>query len=1739
MATFDQTAVAQRANPKNRIIYVEPNDVYDVDADGRHQGLQFTPKYEDFCISFNLIIESFSRLDKKKMQAKDVNGRVNDDEQNTRKTYTISWSATKDELRRRKNSVLEGNKGDMTINNDGTVDFPYEAKYNYLTTYYTDISHDTYGKKTEIEGLGVESVQISYESWYTPTVVIKFVDVRGSALFGREEAIHLDEKLQAENVFGAFFTMPYPLFRLQVKGFLGKPVTYQLTCSNFKGEFNSQTGNFEAVATFLGYSWSFLTDIPFTYLVAAPYSTYKGKDYWDRNVSSNRDWQLQKHDGTTQNPPKLYKVFRRIKEAFHYNLGKGNDEQRNEIQQISEENKALTNIKNYLNNFRAQIVKDVSFYLKSYDSDTNTDQILLFSNEVKPTFSDDTVDYYKQLVECIKDYAATNFEGSTINATKIPNQWSVDTTDLNELSITFLNKFVKNADDTISVNDDLGQTITLTDLSEVEKIEKLTTIKLNEKDGKLTKQMAETLLTQLTNIPSNANITEYCYLIDFSDLSSLLNSRIDSGVRRERQIQEDIQRECDFDIGELVGFEPYIGNVFKLIFCHLETFCHIMFDSAAEIYSQMDSNYRTSSALGITLEGSGTEFPTTDIIGGPNGYTDNIAPWPAFFDEAYKDQMGYAEIKNVYGWPTDVTKRKLIEIKVVFGLQEGIQFLIEQMKNEQTPYKLTGFPILPSDYAVNHNVFGNISEVNNITDLAGYLAIRLTNIIGVTCGNSLDLNLAKLLGKLDAYNLYNKLSSVIAFTNATKDIEVKKLVNIMYCKQGDYDAYGNSQEGSDIKRFNFETEKYNSFDKRNRHPFFMDSASDSTKAEFIHFYDEKGVRYVPSTLRNFKYYTSNVEKKTGDLLYTKVGSGDNLKYCYIPNSVTSNQITESKDWLYITDSSNVNAVKDNIKTYKNDYMFKIISDDMEVASIKNKYTELKGGNLKVGNYDIKDDLTDILDKFVKLDVKHKSKFFKKNNYMLSGNSSKLNLDKSGFFGPNMTIINYDGWVERDPSDFKNHVSVNDDCELLINDEKIDLSELVIQQFRMSYYGNQCNIFGCPFYYMQNQITDNDLKLKVKALLFLHTFKYEYLNTDLNPFINGKTNGATEEVPKGYLLFLGAMLWRRRYALEHENNDPIVYSYSGTKDRIILKQCDINNTLFYRNGNNNLTFGVMEPECQIVTYDYSINSLFGGIDIDYNIENQLIELFENFASTTFNTIANQYDIITDTNIDKLLDIIHGIWLFATNPTKNIVIGTGPAVPKTGENLLKYLKKNEMTSLISNFLLANVKTYCDSKLQGLSLLFNENDQASQTLFKDLYFGTYIITDSCYRRQRKGYNTTASNTEIITIKKDIMNSYLGGFVDGCKNISATETVNVGDEEVLNVSKDVIENRDLSIAIYYYLKNLWDKWLITSDTNAFDVSTFFKQNFIFIDSFYTNIYNRLAINCEILYDTWKELADNGSLFHFLSNICSKHGCLFLPVPDYVGFNGETQKHDIEMMENLFRPLPYNEMPYPSNDNKFVVIFTHSPSHIKDESNGYPMDSYDLFSHDKYGNTTMTGVAAKLFGSTNEVDFERNNDFASRVGYNVPAFGIEFGRQNNHIFKNLKVSMDNPVMTEQSIKAQMNIAMKAGNSDHTICFIGQDTFNVFSNYSYTITVEMLGNAQIAPLMYFQLMNVPMWRGTYMIYKVEHNMTHGNMTTTITAMKMNKFAQPFNKHFFIVHHINPENGDSEDYENTCDISFDS
>lgn len=1720
-------SVGQLAHHGDRIIYIEPNDVFDKDYGNKQQGESLTPKYEDFCISFNLIIEAFSRF--KNLASTEGNTQGNNtDNSNQRRTYSIQWGLTSEQMIKRRTSVLQGDRGSFTVNkNNGDTTYKVND-YNYLTTYYTDLTFGSYAEKTQIEGLGVESVQISYESWYTPTITINFVDVRGASVFGREEAVHVDEQLTAENIFGAFFTMPYPLFRLQVKGFLGKPVTYQLTCSNFKGSFNTNTGNFEATATFIGYSWSLLTDIPFAYLVAAPNATYIGSDYWEMHKNTP-EWGLWNDGDTTLPPPKLHVLFQNIKRAKPEEKdiqSAASSEQSEQLQQIEGERKILNDISSYATSFITNLTNDVDGnYITCYDENEKKEQLLLFytKSDLKPS-ANRTRTTYDKLYSAIQSYQNSEYNSVAITVDKIPNEWNACPADI---------RFVKHFTVTNNGN------IKIDDVNQINK-NNLKKIKFND-NYTLTDKMADTLASAV--VGKSKKIKEYAYLVNLSDIRTLAYDRLNALKNDEKGIVNDVNERLNINIIKLIssdsiakdGFKPFIGNIFKIICCHLETFCHIMFDSAQEIYSQAKNNMRTTSYLGLDID-------QTDMIKDACQY---VTPWPAIYNQSVvTSECGYkSDQSDVYGWPGDFQTHNFIEEKVVYAIQEGIQILSKDSQGETNSAKYSSFPISPSDFTITYNAFPP-SLINNPSELSGHLATRIASNIGVLCGNNISDTLAKEMGRLDAYNLYGSTSSVTEFGTMTKDIDEDLLKGIMFCKQGEpYENYAIPVEGDQSKKYHpFEIVKRidSKYNNQNRDPEF--TVLNKTNF-FCYFYDENGINYTPSSLKDFKSYKADeFGSDKGDFVYN--ANGDNFNF--IPNIYERGDgVVQSYDYLYNCDSSKIKIIKGKLDKYTNKYMFNIVTDDNVIKSIKNKKNELDNGGCKVYDYEVADDLTEYINAFIKVGDKYKTPFYNGISYMLSGNVSKLKLDTRRFlpdsiYGRVPSTIIYKGAF---PDIFfsggaKNNVTVTDDFGFKFNGEDINVDDLVIQHFWMRYLGHYCSLFGCPFYYLQNQSKKGettevaiDRQIKVKALLFLHTFEYNYENITLNVFSSKKKNGCVEEVPKAYLLLLGGLLWRKKYAIMHGNSDPILYTDGETK----YKHVDINHTLLV---NNKLA---IYKENQNANYT-SVSYLFGGlVNIDYNIENQLISLFENFAVTTFNNIMNNYELqnqykenetrkYTCKSFKKDVEIIreyinhwqHNFSYTREDGNKSAIINSNPKI------FMSFLRNYGFSGWVGRYSALCAYDNVNVNDEGLFLLFNEKDTQFQNIFKDLYIGSYIIADSCHRRMGKS-NSAVNSEDTITINDTILNSYLSGFVAASRDILDNGTVSVGDGNMA-VSKDTYQNRDLSLAIYYYLKNVWDKWLVISDTHAFDVTNFFNKNFVFTDSFYKNTYHLLAINCDKLLNVWTELADNGSIFNFLSRICSDHGCIFLPVPDYVGFNGETMEHDISMMEDLFRPLSYNSMDAPSNNNKFIVMYAHSPSKICSNDNGYKMDSYDIWSHTK---NDFTDEAKRLFKSTNSILFDRQNDIATREGYNVPSFAVSFGRQNNHIFKNLNVTMENPVMTEQSIKAQWQIALKGSSASNSVCFIGQDTFNVFSNYSYSVTVEMLGNAQICPLMYFQLFNIPMWKGTYMIYKVTHNMTPGNMTTSFVGMKMSKFQQPFNSSFFTRLNI-PGNGEDWDgLNNNC------
>ena len=321
----------------SRIVFVNPCGVTGA-VNTSNGSAPLTPDYSDMCIVFNLYIESFSRIKNEK-----------------KNTVGLVFST--------KEIFDEG--GDMTVLG-GTVYDPMN-KSNYLSTYYTEISANGYKETTQVEGLGVESAQISYDSYYNPTVTIKFIDVRGSAVFGREEAIHTSEKadgkITVDNVYGIFFTVPYPKFKLQIKGFYGKDVTYQLALTNFTSQFNSKTGNFEITATFVGYTWALLTDIPLKYLIAAPYCSFTGVEYWNRRIQEGA---FLTSDGAPM--PTLRDLMENIRQCIQdAKAFVGNNA---EIAGLSDTQIKLEDIIRCINNFtdvNSTKVKDIDEFKTTYE----------------------------------------------------------------------------------------------------------------------------------------------------------------------------------------------------------------------------------------------------------------------------------------------------------------------------------------------------------------------------------------------------------------------------------------------------------------------------------------------------------------------------------------------------------------------------------------------------------------------------------------------------------------------------------------------------------------------------------------------------------------------------------------------------------------------------------------------------------------------------------------------------------------------------------------------------------------------------------------------------------------------------------------------------------------------------------------------------------------------------------------------------------------------------------------------------------------------------------------------------------------------------------------------------------------------------------------------------------------------------------------------------------------------------
>jgi hypothetical protein len=407
---------------------------------------------------------------------------------------------------------------------------------------------------------------------------------------------------------------------------------------------------------------------------------------------------------------------------------------------------------------------------------------------------------------------------------------------------------------------------------------------------------------------------------------------------------------------------------------------------------------------------------------------------------------------------------------------------------------------------------------------------------------------------------------------------------------------------------------------------------------------------------------------------------------------------------------------------------------------------------------------------------------------------------------------------------------------------------------------------------------------------------------------------------------------------------------------------------------------------------------------------------------------------------------------------------------------------------------------------------------TDFEKFYTGLDTIIDfSCLDAPSTGF----------TVPNTAMSDALGSFINGLKDAYRISIKKINDGVWVDSSgqpedraknPEYFKSRDLKLACYIALKSMYDRWLCNRRRECWNFSCDSKKmsyspiksdflRFYYIDEFYHDAGMKVRpdltqfINnaCKLGAFTEESNSDNlasTSIIKILSMTAQYGNCSLLTLPTMLGLANakETERNSIA---DVFKAFTYNEaVKNDSIETSFIVLSTSQKSavlNIPDDKGkmGYKSDGFDI------ANTWGKIIPNPMFS-------DAEND-----GFVVPSFGVTFAKQNQSFFKDVRLSMEDHQVTDFSIRNQLMISYQSNRGPRETTMVGQNLYSVYSNYSYNCTVTMMGDAQIMPLMYFQLNNIPMWKGAYLITNVHHEITTHGMETVFTGVRQARPSTPY------------------------------
>lgn len=355
---------------------------------------------------------------------------------------------------------------------------------------------------------------------------------------------------------------------------------------------------------------------------------------------------------------------------------------------------------------------------------------------------------------------------------------------------------------------------------------------------------------------------------------------------------------------------------------------------------------------------------------------------------------------------------------------------------------------------------------------------------------------------------------------------------------------------------------------------------------------------------------------------------------------------------------------------------------------------------------------------------------------------------------------------------------------------------------------------------------------------------------------------------------------------------------------------------------------------------------------------------------------------------------------------------------------------------------------------------------------------------------------------------------FVKNIKTVYSFDENNANNNNIISGEKYGDKDKVFKTNIYYTLKTLYDKWFSGLPSNYFDMnredSEFNKIEYI--TTTFNDISEELFVDVESFANQILSIKTDSentpkSVLSFMASTAQNNLSTFMVLP--------TKIFD-DNLEDAFRTFNFYDggLKHDNYGSTYIVMYNGDVSHNLDiEDSEYEQDGYNIADYSE-GVLKISDDANKVMALAAEVEGKTN--------HKVKAFGVTYGMQNQNFFKNISINTETPQMTDYSIANMLKLAEQGSdiaNGGQLFTSV-QSLYPTYANRSYNCSVEMMGCMNITPLMYFQLNNIPMFKGAYMIINVEHRITPNDFVTTFTGVRVSKYNIPINKSAIDISRIN-------------------